>query len=134
MRSTFLVAAVVLSLASAGEVNWYQTGGDNDRLAAKKPLQFQVSSQGAAADGVVSVSIDRETSYQSIVGFGGALTQSSAYIYKQLPSEVQEELMTSYYSSEGRRSGERSDDAAGINPFFALFLNSQTYPPPLRYF
>ena len=38
---------------------------------------------------------------QKIRGFGGAFTESAAYCYSKLSTEIKEELMKAYFSSEG---------------------------------
>ncbi|KAG5897982.1 hypothetical protein JTB14_007927 [Gonioctena quinquepunctata] len=41
------------------------------------------------------------TKYQEIIGFGGAFTDSTGYIIKQLPEDAQLRLLKSYFSEEG---------------------------------
>lgn len=40
---------------------------------------------------------------QTIVGFGGALTEASAYVWSQMAPEKQEEIINLYYGEEGNR-------------------------------
>lgn len=42
-----------------------------------------------------------EEGYQEILGFGGALTESSAYVWSKMSSEKQKELIDLYFGSEG---------------------------------
>ena len=119
MKAGNIVAIFLPLLASADQqVSWWQTGGTEDRLTAKEKLSFsQTSPVSAAADAAI-ISINRENSYQSIVGFGGALTQSSAYVYKHLPVEVRSELVQSYYAEEVREREPLSDKliSVGLTP------------------
>lgn len=48
-----------------------------------------------------SLTIDRSIKYQTIVGFGGAFTDSAGINLKSLPEAAQEKLLRSYFSSDG---------------------------------
>lgn len=45
--------------------------------------------------------VDSTTSYQKILGFGGAFTESAAYNYFKLPEAVQEKFIELYFGSSG---------------------------------
>ena len=42
-----------------------------------------------------------EFKYQEILGFGGAVTESSAYVYSKFPKEIKEKFVHDYFSEEG---------------------------------
>lgn len=87
----------LISQVSATSVSWWQTTeATTDRLTEKLPLTL---GEASAAQVVVSVNISQ--TFQTILGFGGALTQSSATVFKLLPLELQGELMDSYYGPDG---------------------------------
>lgn len=52
-------------------------------------------------DSSYDIKIDESIKYQSIEGFGGAFTESSAYIYSLLSKEQKETFLKAYFSKEG---------------------------------
>ena len=102
-----VLTLVALSPLSVSSVTWYQTAqSTNDRLSLQPDLVF--SPKGFPSSEVkttVPISIDLSSTAQPILGFGGALTQSSAAVYQQLSPATQEELITSYYSTSGLNYG-----------------------------
>ena len=102
MRSLHIPVAISFWASFAhAQVQWWQTSSSTgDKLAEKGTLSFDTSLH-SQSDSSHAVNIDPETTFQSILGFGGALTQSSATVYKQLPDELREELIQSYYGEGG---------------------------------
>lgn len=49
----------------------------------------------------INVIVNEDIKYQKILGFGGAITESSAYIYSLLDESQKELFLKSYYSEEG---------------------------------
>ena len=47
-----------------------------------------------------SIKINTENKYQKILGFGGALTEASAYTFSKLDEKAKKEVLSSYYDSE----------------------------------
>lgn len=47
------------------------------------------------------INIYPEITYQTLLGFGGAFTESTGYALKQLPIEKQNQIFKDYFSSEG---------------------------------
>lgn len=52
-------------------------------------------------DGHPTIDVDTTSLDQTIVGFGGALTESSALVFKNLSTELQDQLIEWYYSEGG---------------------------------
>ena len=98
----FLVVLPVTVVAlTLNPVEWYQTCKNTaDRLSRKVPISFSPSrassTNGTAAN--FDITIDSSIRFQNILGFGGALTQSSASVYKSLPDHLQAEIIEAYYS------------------------------------
>lgn len=65
------------------------------RLAALPPLELK--RRGEITEKREYVFVDSRHSFQSIVGFGGALTDAAAETYARLPEEKQRELLRRYY-------------------------------------
>lgn len=101
-KTIFLVtccaAAVLVSVQSSDVEYWMTTETTNDRLTQQASLSL---SSGLASTSLTTVNINLESQYQTILGFGGALTQSSATVFKQLPSDLQDSLLDSYYGDDG---------------------------------
>ena len=109
LRSLLVVTlCVLLSVACAREVQVVQTSkGTNERLAVKAPLQMITvttsGSEGSHHDGhalkrealkrEATVVVDKSVRYQSVLGFGGAFTEATAYVMSQLKPELQNEIV-----------------------------------------
>jgi glucosylceramidase len=101
-----LLAIPLVVDADPTNVKWFQTAQHTaDRLTEQPVLTFTTATRATkdvlSATTTYGVSIDRSKKHQSILGFGGALTQSSATVYKELPSHLQEEMIEAYYGKTG---------------------------------
>jgi glucosylceramidase len=76
----------------AGTRTWslVETSREGARLASRSMLN-------SAASGAPTLSCDPSKRHQKITGFGGALTESSAYVLKQLPDALRTEVLRRYY-------------------------------------
>ena len=85
--------------SSLTPVQWVQTAlHTTDRLTAQPALTFTETTAEAAA---FQVSIDPNKQFQKILGFGGALTQSSATVYRDLSAPLQQQIIEAYYGESG---------------------------------
>ena len=74
----------------------YTTADNTDlRITQTAPLTFVDFKQGFETD--VCVFIEPGKVFQSIVGIGGALTDSAAETFAKLPKETQQEFLHAYY-------------------------------------
>lgn len=48
-----------------------------------------------------TIYIDSDITYQSIIGFGGAFTESSAYIFFKLPVKIRDKFLDAYFGENG---------------------------------
>lgn len=101
ISSTFLASSLSQDIPPPdGPLNvaWWSTSKETtDRLTEKEPLPISgVPGTPDTTTGTV-VTVDLDTTFQKILGFGGALTQSSAYVFAQLPSDLQAEVMDAYF-------------------------------------
>jgi glucosylceramidase len=87
-----LVGLAMSSTASANPRQWslYETARDTDHRLAAVPVP---QARGASEAFV----IDPAQVRQEIIGFGGALTESSAWVLAQLPRERREEVLHRYF-------------------------------------
>lgn len=100
MLSSFAGLRVPTAAAAAEPVQaWVTEGNKSKLLSAESVLAF--AADGAAVNPTIEV--DENTTYQSIDGFGGALTDSSAWlIQNKLDAAGRDELMNKLF---GRAAG-----------------------------
>lgn len=94
-HSRFIIASAFLSLAmQATASSWsvVETARDNGHRLAPIPAPAAVTSPGAGA-----LTVDPARKFQEMIGFGGALTESSAWVLAQLPAEKRLEVIRRYY-------------------------------------
>ncbi|GMK43279.1 hypothetical protein PghCCS26_04060 [Paenibacillus glycanilyticus] len=92
------IALPAVSAAAGDPVNVWMTTGDKSNLIAKQP-DVAFESNGAPAE--LTIDVDENTKYQTIDGFGGALTDSSAYVVSQMDNQAKDALMNKLFSREG---------------------------------
>lgn len=74
----------------------YTTAENTDyRISKTQTLQFAPKPQPVETE--ISIFVDPTKTFQSIVGFGGALTDASAETFYKLPKNKQQEILTAYY-------------------------------------
>ncbi len=108
-------------LVSCTSITSYNSSGHKD-LADKVELQLKTAEQYITAEGTMyrlskldnlefnefaqpdeffpAIMLDPGKTFQSIEGFGGALTDASAETFYKLPKEKQEEILTAYFDPE----------------------------------
>ena len=72
-----------------------------DRLTAKNPIPLDPARPKSEDDEVISVSLS--TTYQRIRGFGGAFTDSTAYLFNELSEEKQAQVIDAYFGDSGNK-------------------------------
>ncbi|WLR51414.1 glycoside hydrolase family 30 protein [Bacillus tianshenii] len=78
------------------EVRVILTTKDSDnRLTEQQSLQLKSNPSGH-----VDINIDRLETYQTILGFGGAFTEASAYTLSQMSSDKRQEVLDSYFDQK----------------------------------
>lgn len=73
-------------------VKAFQTSASGDKLTPIKPSD-------KSAD--VTIVLKPETTFQEITGFGGAFTESSAYLLNQVSKKNREKILNAYFSVDG---------------------------------
>ncbi len=77
---------------------WVTARDTGDRLASKTPVPFAALEQ--PEEHAPTVIVDPSKLFQTIEGFGGALTDASAETWAKLPAERQQELLKAYFDPE----------------------------------
>ncbi|MDE3124968.1 MAG: glycoside hydrolase family 30 protein [Bacteroidota bacterium] len=70
--------------------------GTKDRLSATDTFNFSKMDQPLETQ--VCVFVDPDKKFQTILGFGGAITDAAAETFYQLPESAQKELLNAYYN------------------------------------
>lgn len=95
-----LVLAALAAVALAVTVEVYQTAKDTeDRLTRKEDLEMKSYHDEAN----VTITLQRNFQYQTILGFGGAFTEATAVTISQMLPELQEEIIQAYFGVNGSR-------------------------------
>ncbi|MBI5424302.1 MAG: glycoside hydrolase family 30 protein [Opitutae bacterium] len=94
IRSASAAALAALMLTSARAATWtvVETARDNSHRLA--PIAAPAKAAAASAD---ALKVDTAQRYQEMIGFGGALTESSAWVLAQLPADKRLEVIRRYY-------------------------------------
>jgi len=85
--------------ASGKKVTVYTTADTlNLRLTKTNDLNFSASKQPLETE--ISIFVEPSKTFQSILGIGGAITDSSAEVFGKLPLDKQKEFLNAYYSKD----------------------------------
>jgi glucosylceramidase len=77
------------------EIEVYETSADGNQL--KKITEF------TTGDNVIDIQLLPDNKYQTIIGFGGSFTESSAYLLNQLSKENRDLILNAYFGNEGAK-------------------------------
>ena len=95
LAGLLLLAPLCLSAAPAR--HWTLTETARDSVRRLSPVSLASTPAGPNAPAIV---LDPATPLQEIVGFGGALTDASAWALAQLPAEKRREVIRRYYDPQ----------------------------------
>lgn len=94
-------AARLGAVGAAPNISWWQTVRDtSDRLTPQRaPLAWQPGPCAARpVDGNTTfATLDAGTTFQTIFGFGGAITESAVYVFSGLDAAAQQEVVASLW-------------------------------------
>ncbi|RCS27313.1 glycosyl hydrolase family 30 [Polaribacter sp. WD7] len=93
--SIFFLAMVMSCSNNAQKlvVEVFETSAAGNKLT--KILEFK------STQNVSTIEINSDTTFQTITGFGGAFTESSAYLLNQLSKKNRDTILQAYFSQEG---------------------------------
>jgi glucosylceramidase len=98
-----LLSLGILSSCAAGAApsryawSFVETARDNGHRLASLPAPAVFTVASAARDDAATIVCDPAQLRQEMVGFGGALTESSAWVLAQLPAAARLEILRRYY-------------------------------------
>lgn len=106
MRPHSLYILILVCILDIGRVAGQPTArvfqsaeGNGDRLRKLPDLQF--SKNNFLAPEIIRINIT--STYQTILGFGGAFTEASAYVIGQMPANKQTEIFNAYFGDKGHK-------------------------------
>lgn len=88
--------STLTSFSGKESVVYTTASGTDLRITQTGKLVFK--SIGQPTEREVSVFVNPNKSFQTLLGIGGAITDASAEVFAQLPKEKQHELLTAYYN------------------------------------
>ncbi len=94
--STFFLIAMVMNCNEKQEqlvVKVYETSASGNKLT--ELTEFE------ASEGISKITLNPEKKYQTITGFGGAFTESSAYLLNKLSEENRAKIIEAYFGESG---------------------------------
>lgn len=88
------------AFTTAGKkVTVYTTAANTDlRLSPTAHLVFAKAAQPLETE--ISIFVDPQRKFQSLIGIGGAITDASAEVFAKLSKEKQQEFLTAYYDTQ----------------------------------
>ncbi|MDG2280739.1 MAG: glycoside hydrolase family 30 protein [Flavicella sp.] len=94
------VSEVQVPLSFNKEVKIFTTSENNEsKLALTRREQFNIASQPKETE--VSIFVNTNKTFQTMLGIGGAITDASSVVFAKLPKAKQNEFLNAYYSNEG---------------------------------
>ncbi|MEM7298548.1 MAG: glycoside hydrolase family 30 protein [Bacteroidota bacterium] len=94
-----LILLIVMSTACSTEntlqVEVFETSAEGNKL--QKITDFSSNSEGS------TMALNTDKTYQTITGFGGSFTESTAYLLNQLGEENRQKVIDAYFGSEGAK-------------------------------
>ncbi|TRW26441.1 glycosyl hydrolase [Flavobacterium zepuense] len=84
--------------AKGKQVTVYTTDSISKKLAKTNNLSFSASKQPLETE--ISIFVEPQKTFQSILGIGGAITDASAEVFAKLTPEAQKEFITAYYDKD----------------------------------
>ena len=77
------------------EITVYETSESGNKLTQVKDFKAQEIPS--------SITLDTSKELQTITGFGGAFTESSAYLLNQISKENRDKILKAYFANDGAR-------------------------------
>ncbi len=88
-----MVSLMACNTETKLNVEVFQTSADGDQLTANSAFKSE--------DKASTIRINPEQTYQTILGFGGSFTESSAYLLNGLSTDKRKEVIEAYFGDDG---------------------------------
>lgn len=96
----FLAIIFAVAVAQGQQVVVYTTAKDSN-FNISQTADLIMKDYGQPPETQICVFIDPTKKYQTILGFGGALTDASAETFYKLPKKTQQQLLKAYFGKDG---------------------------------
>jgi glucosylceramidase len=114
----YIIVLIGLCMScNSNEFEVYETSASGNKLT--KLTEF-ISSENPSM-----IKINPDTTYQTITGFGGSFTESSAYLLNRLSKKNRDTILQAYFGEEGARYSLTRTHIASCD----FSLNNYTYAP-----
>ena len=99
LREPENAAPTPLLAANASASLWRTARNSTDRLTPQAPLPWSPTPPGSPPPGVnaTRVTVDASARFQTIMGFGGAITESAVHVFGRLDAAAQAQLLADLY-------------------------------------
>lgn len=93
----FSLLGFLISCSSKPKLNVevYETSAAGNKLTAKELVSSSANN--------TQIQVNPNESYQNLIGFGGAFTESSAYLLNKLSKDKRDEVLHAYFGNEGAK-------------------------------
>ncbi|KAK6021911.1 hypothetical protein OSTOST_12406 [Ostertagia ostertagi] len=81
-----------------GQAVLYYSNQNSSRL-----MKSNLRQTANRAEGSILLTLDSRTTYQKMLGFGGAFTDAAGIVLQSLPKAMQDTILEGYYGSSGRQ-------------------------------
>ena len=101
MKTNTLLIGLILTIMATSctdespEITVYETSESGNKLTQVTDFK--------ALENPTSITLDTSKEFQTISGFGGAFTESSAYLLNQVSKENRDKILKAYFAKEGAR-------------------------------
>ncbi|CEG40789.1 gh30 glucocerebrosidase glucosylceramidase precursor [Plasmopara halstedii] len=93
-------STVATATSDEGDVTCFQSSFVNNVTNMMAPIKGLKWTLGGEKKTKSFISIDVDTQFQEIIGFGGAFTEAASLQFNRLPKHKQEEVLTLYFDKE----------------------------------
>lgn len=82
------------------KVTVYQTAQNTNLRITPSPAQLSFTRMEQPTEGEVSIFVNPNQTFQTVMGIGGAITDASAETLAKMPKDKQQEIITAYFDAE----------------------------------
>ena len=95
---TFQILIIIICMSSCNDkkpwtIQVFETSAAGNKLQEVKPI--------TESKNPIIISVNPEEKFQTITGFGGSFTESSAYLLNKLSKESRKKILEAYFSEKG---------------------------------
>jgi glucosylceramidase len=100
MKSLVFGLCMTCAISNVTAATLFTTARDTDlRLTQGGEISFKKGTQ--PTENEISIFVNPKVRFQTMLGFGGAITDASSEVFAKLSPEVQEEFLKAYYDVDG---------------------------------